>query len=289
MPRKNGSCLAGTRREIGALKTFLSVDHPISKRSAGYQLLSMGLLGSTKEFHDFERRLNRALAVPENCDEHFCDECFEDNRRRIVDAVNYKDVDDYLQHLPMYWRDHWQDQDRRVYVFLEKDTLSYLVQSTTSHWDVPLIVSSDHYVPITVFYLGDFDPSGLDIERAARRGNGKTWGLADFLEREFDWEQDRFEQDVEWVRLGVTEQDYWDMPEKARVSLKGKDTRAKAFKRLYSNYGVEAEALEVLERGGLAARVEAAITSRIDQNRWNTSEDQQEIDRKKVSRLTDML
>ena len=64
-----------TMERINALKTFLSVDEPISKRAALYRLLSMGLIDSTKDFHNVNRALNRALEQGIVTDEHFDDAC----------------------------------------------------------------------------------------------------------------------------------------------------------------------------------------------------------------------
>ena len=79
-------------------------------------------------------------------------------------------------------------------------------------------------VPLTIFYIGDFDPSGLNIEQTAKRG------VADFLKHEFGWMSGRFEKQVTWQRIGVTEKEYYSMPECARVPLKRGDPRTKDFK-----------------------------------------------------------
>jgi len=306
-----------TMERINALKTFLSVDEPISKRAALYRLLSMGLIDSTKDFHNVNRALNRALEQGIVTDEHFDDACFDDNRRLVETPTTWADpteLKETIQSMVLnYRRDLWQDQPRRVEVWLEKHTVAYLVRDITDKYGVTLRISSGNYsrtflwraardlsgigitVPLGILYIGDFDPSGLDIERAARRGSNGRDGIADFLEKDFNWEPGRFEKQVSWLRVGVTEGDYWSMPTKARVPLKddeaakagtGKDKkkrgdpRAEEFKTKYGDYGVETEALEVLERNGLARRLEREIKSRIDNDTWNKSERQQERDRK---------
>lgn len=294
-----------TMERINALKTFLSPDGPISKRAAMYRLLSMGLLDSTKDFPNFNRALNRALESGVYTDEHFDDDCFEDNRRRVELASTWANLKEFkTETVQWYRRDFWQDQPRRVEVWLEKDTAAFLVQDVTDKYAVPLRISSGHYsrtflwkiardlsgtsVPLVILYIGDFDPSGLDIERAAKRGSNGRDGVADFLEKDFGWASGRFEKQVTWQRTGVTEDEYSTMPKKARVSLKdddaadGKkkkgDTRAKEFKAKYADYGVEVEALEVLQPGGLALRLEDEILKHIDKRAWSGSARQEKKD-----------
>jgi hypothetical protein len=279
-----------------------------------YRLLSEGLLDSTKDFHNCNRAINRALETGEYTDENFDDDCFDDNRRRTLCPRQWSNIKCWLRQIiedEDYQRRLWQDQPERVECWLEKDTVSFLVQNMTWRWGVPLRISSGHYsrtflrkiaesisisgtsVPLRVFYIGDFDPSGLDVERAARRGSDGRDGVADFLEKDFGWEPGRFERQVTWVRLGVTEEDYRMMPAKARVSLKedgnnGKkrrgDPRAEAFKEKYGDYGVEVEALEVLEPGGLERRVEEVIREHIDFDAWKASEQKMKQEWKKYCR-----
>jgi len=300
-----------TMERIDALKTFLSVDQPISKRAALYRLLSMGLIDSTDDFHNVNRALNRALEQGTVTDEHFDDACFDDNRRLVdtpttwTDPTELKEQIEYM--IQNYRRDLWQDQPRRVEVWLEKHTVVYLVQDITHKYGVPLRISSGSYsrtflyraaedisgitVPLAILYIGDFDPSGLDIERASRRGSNGRDGIADFLEKDFNWKPGQFENQVTWLRVGVTPDDYRSIPAKARVSLKDDataherdkkrgDPRAEEFKAKFGDYGVETEALEVLERNGLAHRLEREIKSRIDDVAWKKSERKQVRDRK---------
>ncbi|MGA8417964.1 MAG: hypothetical protein WB808_15275 [Candidatus Dormiibacterota bacterium] len=72
----------------------------------------------------------------------------------------------------------------RVEVWLEKDALAGVIFPVTAEWDVPLMVTrgysslsflhtaaegwqagGDCHEPVTVYYLGDHDPSGCDIDR----------------------------------------------------------------------------------------------------------------------------
>jgi len=79
--------VARTKACIEYLKTILGRGTQYSKRgSFGYMLLSEGLVDSTADFHNISRSLNRALVKNDSeiCDEHFSDDCFDDNRRRTI-------------------------------------------------------------------------------------------------------------------------------------------------------------------------------------------------------------
>lgn len=300
---------AKAKRCLDALKTFLSIDAPISKRAAMYRLLSMGELESTNDFHNFNRMLNRMLENDTLCGDRFDDDCFVDNRRRVDLLSTWTDAADFQQWCAsVYHRDFWQDQPERVEVWLEKDTAAFLVRDVTNNLGVPLRISAGHYsrtflhqaarwlngtkVPITIFYIGDFDPSGLDIERAAQRGSNGRQGVSDFLEHDFGWSVGRFKTQVTWQRIGVTEEEYRAMPERARVPLKedaaGKrgDPRAEEFKLKFGDYGVEVEALEVMQAGGLARRLDIAIRNLIDQDVWEETKKRAANDRALIAGAT---
>lgn len=276
-----------TLQRIECLKTFLSLDRPISKRAAMYRLLSMGESSSTKKFESFNRCMNRALEIPELCDEHFDDDCFVDNRRTADKNVSWVHMESFKEWCQdIYRRDPWQTQQERVEVWIEKNTIVALIERVTKDLDVMLRASSGYFsrtflhraakdlygitVPLTILYCGDFDPSGLGIEQSAKEGLKKF-----LLER--GWDKHSLDGQITWVRIGVTEADYRAIDEKARVPLKEDDNvkrgdpRAAAFKAQYGDYGVEVEALEVAEIDGLANRLDAAIRERIDWDAWDES------------------
>ena len=283
-----GSMRPIARRCYEALKTFLSVSQPISKRAAMYRLLSMGLLKSTKKFPKFNESLNTMLENEALCGDTFNDDCFVDNQRRTDLILTWPNTSAFREFmLDLYKRDFWQDQPKRVQVWLEKGPVQFLVSGTTRNLGVPLQISAGDYsrtflheiakslngtkAPLTVLYVGDFDPKGLTIEKAARRG------LETFLRSEFKWSDSRIDQQITWQRFGVTEAEYRELHEKARVPLKLQSTKghpipmAQTFKAQYADYGIEVEALEVLEVGGLARRLDIEIRKHIDRQAWDES------------------
>jgi hypothetical protein len=159
-----------------------------------------------------------------------------------------------------YSRNVWQDQDRYVEVWCEKDALSGIFSDVLGRYGVTLNVgrgydgwssikqAADRYwwrqnevdMDVTVLYFGDFDPSGEDMHRSL---------------------QERF------AMLGV----YPHMP-KVALTLedarrlpgdvtKADDTRAPAFIAKYSNLAVELDALPVDE---LRNRIRRGVEERLD-------------------------
>jgi hypothetical protein len=306
MIKRRRKILSRTQEQMDALKTFLSIARPISKRAAMYRLLSMGLLSSTAEFHAFNRKLNYNLDNPLlKAEDNFSDDCFLDNRRRVDYPWNFENLAEFKDwYSSRYHRDPWQTQPECVEVWLEKDTIAALVEEVTTELDVKLRVSAGSFsrtflhkaakeisstlVPINILYCGDFDPSGLfRIEEPAKAG------LRSFLIEEFEWTDEKYERLIRWQRVGVTEAEYHTIAAEARVSLKddesaegGKlkgDSSVERFRGFYQDYGVEVEALEVAEPGGLAARLRRIIEAHIDWDHWN---EQKRVEAEEIEELS---
>jgi hypothetical protein len=161
-------------------------------------------------------------------------------------------------------------------VFVEKDAVAGAVQPVTEENDVRLHVCRGYASvsiageiaqlwrrvrkPIFACYLGDFDPSGFDIER----------DLCEKLVRYSGRERclgnnppglDAFN----WTRLAVVEDDF-DDHDLIRLPVKTKDKRAAGFIRDFGRDCAEVDALPPTE---LRRRVEAAVNEHIDVERWN--------------------
>jgi hypothetical protein len=163
-----------------------------------------------------------------------------------------------------------------VAVFVEKDAIASTVEPVTRRNDVALHVcrgySSISFAgeiadvwaqikkPIFAYYLGDFDPSGFDLERDLKE---KLARYSDrFATDDGDWADiDSFV----WKRLGVTEEDF-QAHDLIRLPVKTLDKRAAGFVRTYGTSCAEIDALPPSE---LRQRVTDAIDSHIDVERWN--------------------
>ena len=111
---------------------------------------------------------------------------FADNTRWMRRPRTYNTIQEALELTAQTYRKSlWQNQTAAAEIWLEKEALAGVIYPVTSLWDVPLMVVKGypsvtflhtaasqmkndyfHHNRITkIFYLGDRDPSGLDIFR----------------------------------------------------------------------------------------------------------------------------
>lgn len=314
MPRggKKPDCVNKiSRARLAALRTFLSPDRPVTVRYCLYQLASSGLYPSTATKH-YRSLKDLCLTARIRGADHewgLDDGCFMDNKRVVEDTgIGYDNLADFQKppSIHRYYRNRWQDQPKhRIEIWCEKDTVAVLIREIAGKRDAVLRISMGGFgraflvqaanqlaevtKPITILYLGDWDPKGENIEIAAREGNQKEnnrrrEGLKDILIAKHGWTPERWEEQVIWKRVAATENDFLTMDDKfklpikeARIDETGKATKgdalAPAWKERYGDLCLEVEALEVLEVGEVANRLDTAIQRYgIDLDAWQESE-----------------
>lgn len=110
-----------------------------------------------------------------------------------------------------YRRDLWRTADTRVEVWCESESVAGVIGTVTAEWDVPLFpikgqtsASFAHSAameyrsdprPVIVYYVGDHDPAGLEIEANLAAKLREHSGRAD----------------VQVIRLGCTSEQITDM------------------------------------------------------------------------------
>jgi len=109
-----------------------------------------------------------------------------DGTRWMHKNVRYGSIEEALDATSRHYRrDYWRDLDDYVEVWLEKDALAGVLFPVTDDWGVPLMVTrgfaSLSYVhnaaetierigkPTYIYYFGDYDPSGVEIDRNLER------------------------------------------------------------------------------------------------------------------------
>lgn len=179
-----------------------------------------------------------------------------------------------------YRRDLWQDQPGYCEIWSEKGTVLGSLRPVTQELGVMLRVchgfgsaSMECQIgklfegiekPVTIFYAGDFDPSGEcieeDISRRTIAASGRTFEVR---------------------RLGIYRSDIarFRLPPK---KIKDTDSRAPAFRRKYGKdqATVELDALPVEE---LRRRVRFAVEGLIDSERWNRQAGLQDVELKSMA------
>jgi hypothetical protein len=256
----------------------LKAEKPMTLRQLFYRLISAGVLSNTP------REYNRLGAVLTRLRE-----AGEVDRRWVVDHVRstlkpsswsgLADFGETVQHA--YRKDFWASLPDYVEIFVEKDAVAGTIQPITYKYDVPLRVCrgyssvsfageiADDWAeiekPIFAYYLGDFDPSGFDLERDLREKLARYSGRPVVtLESLMNSIAAPYPTTVCWQRLAILEADF-DTHDLIRLPVKEGDRRAKAFIREHGGRCAEVDALPPNE---LRARVREAIKGHIDAESW---------------------
>jgi len=152
-----------------------------------------------------------------------------DNTRWQRKPDTYNDLESFLAEAArLYRRDLWNHSPAYVEVWCESDSVAGVLMPVTYEFDVPLMVvrgySSKTFAynaakaieadgrPAFLYYFGDYDPSGLDIERSLRESLSRYAPTADIT---FD-------------RVAVTGDDITAMDLPGSIK-KATDTRSKTF------------------------------------------------------------
>jgi len=238
-------------------------------RQAYYRLVAQNIIRNTRSsYTQFDSQLTR---LRESGD--IPDDKFVDNARRIIETNDKQEyIDEYFQKVmdelgfqdEFFTTSRWDNQKYNIMAVIEKDALSSLVSKVTMRYRIPLAVgrgysSRTQLLQIAerynndkdniILYLGDFDPSGLDIERS----------LSDRLSNE------SINYTVTRIQLNLDTVNNLELPPNpAKVT----DPRSQAYIELYGDSSWELDAIPPLE---LQKFTEDAIKGYIDWDEWNKS------------------
>lgn len=199
------------------------------------------------------------------------DNVFVDTGRRTEGGDSYewgedeyfkRTISDIQNEADYFTKSYWDNQEYNLIVVLEKDALSRLVKTATDPFKVALAVGrgyssrtqilqilekiDDYEKKHKILYLGDFDPTGLDIERS----------LLERIRNETDWS-------IDSERIGLTFDQAKDLPPNP---TKKADTRTQDYR---NKYGDQCWELDALEPNDLIDLVKTRIREHIDTAEWN--------------------
>lgn len=254
-----------TRLESTILEIAES-EYPVTCRQLFYRMVSAGAIDKSEpDYNNVIIRLCSKLresgAMPWSW--------ITDGTRLMRKPDSYSSLNEALRITKeCYRRALWQEQNAYVEVWCEKDALTGVIYPITAEWDVPLMVtrgfSSSTFLhgaaetiaakkkPTFIYYLGDYDPSGLHI-----------W--ADIQKRLLHYSHkataQRLGPNITFERIAITPAQVrkYNLPTRP---TKTKGTHAKGFVGL----GESQESIEVdaLPPRMLRALVQEAITRHID-------------------------
>ncbi len=172
-----------TKAEIEVIRdglyAILAEQHPATVRGVFYQAVSRGLVPKTEAA--YKTTVGRLLTEMRRSGE-LPYGWLADNTRWMRRPTTYSSLQDMLQLTAQtYRRALWGTQGAYVEIWLEKDALAGVLYEVTAQWDCPLMVTrgypsltylheaaeaiAEQDKPVFIYYLGDHDPSGVDIPR----------------------------------------------------------------------------------------------------------------------------
>lgn len=256
----------------------LLAEKPCTLRGLLYLVVSAGILPSTDKEH--YQRLGRVMTTLRETGIvpfHW----LVDNVRSTMKPSSWSGIADFADDVRDAYRlDFWARLPEYVHIIVEKDAIAGVLAPVCDEYDVALSpirgyvsLSFAHEIastwneiekPITAYYLGDFDPSGFDLERDIRTK----------LERYTD-------RDFRWVRLGVNNADFaaFNLIE---LEPKAKDRRAKAFIRDRGDRCAELDAIPATE---LRRRVRDAIQSHIPSGEWERLQNVEAVEKEAWAKI----
>jgi len=276
-----------TKTLIAAARTILEAEHPMTVRQLFYRLVSARVIDNSRG--DYQR-VSKAMTLARTQGSVDYDMIVDRSRTsyRSTDWKNLGQLTETMERaLQNYRRDAWQDQPYHVEVWCEKDAVTGSIEEIRREYGVDVIAirgfnstSNVHEAgtrlweythngkkPV-ILYLGDWDPSGKDIER----------DLVSRLRADTGME-------IEVQRIAIFQADIrqFNLPP---LRVKDTDSRAEGFKELYGNEAVELDALPPTE---LRRRLREAIELLIDPAAWQRSKAVEAVQRETCNRYAGVL
>jgi hypothetical protein len=253
---------------------------PLTVRGVFYRVVSAGIYPDTsnscyRQCQQIVLKLRRHGVLPY--------EWIVDSTRRRLKPSSWSGLADYADTVAQaYRRDLWTRQRDYVEIFCEKDAMAGVIEPVTNEYDVYLNVIrgqvSETFAyniaedwkriekPIYAYYLGDHDPSGLEIEEVLRTK------LETFSERK-----------ISWARLAVTHDQF---RRRDLLGFRVKDTVSGERRRRYiHSFGNRCVEVDALEPNEIRTLVRSAIEGHIDQDEWRKLQETERLEKQTVREL----
>ena len=262
---------------------LLAANQPDTVRGTMYLVVSSGLLTDTSSssynrVQGLLKRLRNTGVVPFSW--------ISDNIRQTVKPSSWSGLEDFADTVrDAYRKDFWAGLPDYPQIIVEKDSVAGRIVGVTEEYDVALhplrgysSITFAHDIAedwklsgkiIYVYYIGDWDPSGLNIERSVREtithyADGVTF---------------------HWKRLAVLPE-HFDEFNILPLAPKKKDTR---YKKFVAAHGERCAEVEAIPATVLRRLVREAIESHIPQDEWARLKALENIERHQWHELMDKL
>jgi len=279
-PRRGRGKSAQNLELIDAARAILAEIQPASVRAVCYRLFTAGLIPDMSK--NATNRVGSQLTwareqgrIPWSW--------ISDDTRHIARPNTWDSPSDLLDAAArQYRRDWWSQQFERVLLCSEKSTVSGTVRPVTETYGVGFLslhgyssatlvndladLSVEDARPLTLLYLGDWDPSGLDMSERDLPGRLARYGGLATVER-----------------IALTPADVADPTLPGfEAESKAKDAR---FAWFTARYGRRCWELDALSPVTLRDRVEQRIRSMIDPEAWNRCQRVEQAERETLREI----
>jgi hypothetical protein len=279
-------------------RLLLAEFHPMTLRQLHYAIFSAAQIAYANDQASY-RRLSRATTTARRAfrewdlyggdpPEHGIDPAWMIDETRQGEVVSvWRDVGEYVDTVRnAYRRDHWETQPNHVEVWSEKATVLGSIRPICAKWGVTTRVAHGYGScgmemdtadlfeslgkPITVLYLGDFDPSGTQMEEDIHQRVQRASGI-----------------EFEMVRVAIHGQDIkrFKLPPQ---KVKDSDTRARSFRRQFGRNAATVE-LDALPVDELRRRLDQAIGDLVDRKLWDRQTATEEVEFACIQRFADAI
>jgi len=187
-----------------------------------------------------------------------------------------------------YYRARWDNQDTYIEVWCEKDAVSNIIEPICRKWDVlfmanrgyssqsamydayyRLLAAISNRKQVQIIYLGDHDPSGIDM----------TDDIANRLGLFLTKKQDKIFNRVNRIALNMDQVEKYQPPENpAKIT----DSR---YEKYVARFGESSWELDALEPRVLSDLVEEAILLHLNHDKWQETVDLEEQHKEKLRDL----
>jgi hypothetical protein len=249
-----------TTELIDAAAAILDIQQPMTIRQLFYRLVSQGLIpNDRKNYQLVSRIMTKARDDGRIPFEYITDRSRPEYKPSVFeDAAGYADVVRRA-----YRKDYWHNQPNHVELWVEKDAIIGSIEDVTNELGITVRVGRGflsttraHEIagffsgidkPITVFYLGDHDPSGQMIEQDLYQ-RVENYGCYFELKRLAIFKSDISQFNLPPLRIKQTDSNAW---------------------KFQAKYGDDCVELDALPPDVLRERIKEAVEGLIDFSLWN--------------------
>lgn len=269
------------------LSEYQRQGYKLSLRQLYYQFVARGLRENTERSY---KALGGLISDARNAGLIDWD-MIEDRGRDTVTPSHWDSPADIIRAAAQSFRiDKWADQDWHIEVMVEKDALSGVLEPICRQEDIRITANKGYSSSSTMYeigrrlhsmarrgkdicivYLGDHDPSGLDMTRDVLDRLRLYSEMADELGR----------LDVVRVALNYDQVQQWNPPPNP---AKTTDSRSKAYIDQYGETSWELDAVSPTQLAGLLQRV---IAEHRDDSLWREAVEREQDWRQELNDFAD--